>query len=385
MATLFEPEAPSVTPQEAEGVRRPLLSANFLPPRVYVDQKIFDEEIVNIFRSNWLPYCHVSQLPDPATFVARDMFDESLVATRDKDGVIRVLSNVCRHRNALLASGSGKCRGNRLTCPYHGWVYGLDGKLLAAPHMGETEDFLRAEIRLPEVRHEIWNGFVFVNIDGKAPPLAPQLETLDKKLAPYQLGKMRAVEVKRATVDWNWKISLENFSEAYHQPFIHHETTDHLTPAAKARYDDSDGPWAIFWLPTADGSPLPTCVPSIPGMPESYYDGFCVFNVFPLLHIYTDSATPLWLDWEIKSVNEHDMIWYMLVHEDNDLTPEREHEIKEEFMNIIGPILAEDVAVCQAVSKGVRSTLAQPGRLSHMEKAVHHFQRWWLDQMAAAR
>lgn len=369
-----------LTTDEIAAVRRPLELASFLPPRVYRDPAIFEAEMNGMFRSSWVPMCHVSQLAEVGSFHARNLFGEPVVAVKDKAGAIRVLSNVCRHRNALLAQGNGQCRGNRLTCPYHGWAYGLDGQLLAAPHMDQTGEFARRDIRLPEIRHEIWEGFVFVNLDGKAAPLAPQLASLTPRVKPWRWDTMRAVEIRRARVNWNWKVSLENFSEAYHQPFIHPETADRDFPAKSAIYEDSDGPYSLFWIPDRDGRQIPSVVPPIADMPPEYYTSLSVVNVYPFLHIFADAATPLWLDWEIHGVDDHEMVWYMMVQEEQLETHDLE-KVVADFMAFIVPILLEDVDVCLSVGQGVGSHAAAPGRLSHMERAVHQFQNWWLDNL----
>ncbi|MCG4262430.1 aromatic ring-hydroxylating dioxygenase subunit alpha [Acetobacter senegalensis] len=367
-----------ITAEEVAAVRNKLEEASFLPPRVYADAGIYEEEKKRIFRRTWLPVCHISQIADPGNYFAKELFGESIVAVRGKDNEIRVMSNVCRHRNAALMQGNGKCRGNRLTCPYHGWAYGLDGQLLATPHMDKIDHFSKTDIALPLIRHEIWEGFVFINFDENAPALGEQLKTLTNIVRPYHFDKMKAIPVRRAHVCWNWKISLENFSEAYHQPFIHPTTADRDFPAATSVYDDSDGPYSTFWIPHRNAEPTKTVVDPVPGMPDSYYSSFFVVNVYPLLHIFTDSATPLWLDWEMNDVNDHVMVWYMLVPEDkvSDATVE---QIKKDFLSFIEPIILEDVDVCNAVAAGVKSDLSRAGRLSHMEKAIHQFQNWWLD------
>jgi phenylpropionate dioxygenase-like ring-hydroxylating dioxygenase large terminal subunit len=170
---------------------------------------MFELEQARVFRRSWLPLCHLSQIAGRDTFLTREVFGESVVATRDQEGEIRVLSNVCRHRNALVAKGSSQCRHKHLICPYHGWTYGLDGKLLAAPQMDQSKDFVRADYPLPVMRHEIWQEFVFVNFDPHAPSLAPQLADLTPLAEPYHFERMKAVPVRRAAVPWNWKVSLE--------------------------------------------------------------------------------------------------------------------------------------------------------------------------------
>jgi len=115
-------------------------------------------------------------------------------------------------------------------------------------------------------------------------------------------------------------------------------------------------------------------------MPDSYYREFSVINVYPLLHLFIDAATPLWLDWNIYGVGEHEMIWYMLVPEEN-INESNTEKLKADFLGFIEPILLEDVDVCRAVGIGVRSKLARPGRPSWMEKSVHQFQNWLVNQL----
>jgi len=365
--------------KELAAVRAPLEQASFLPPRVYSDRRVYELEVERVFRRSWLPLCHVSQLDGTGAFVGREFFGAPVVATRDANGDIHVLSNVCRHRNALIAKGEGRCINKRFICPYHGWTYGLDGALLAAPQMDQTASFSRAEYGLPSVRHEIWQGFVFVNFDANAPALGPQLKDLTPIAAPYRFDAMKAVPVRRAKVPWNWKVSLENFTEAYHQPLVHPETELDI-PSTRAVYHDSTGPWSYFRLPHARGEKTHTIAPPVPGMPDSYYREFSVINVYPLLHMFIDSATPLWLHWDIQAVGEHEMIWYMMVPKDN-ITPENTEELKANFLGFNEPILLQDVDVCTRVGHGVQSPLAAPGRLSWMEKSVHQFQNWLVDQL----
>lgn len=369
---------------EIEAVRRPLPEASFLPPRVYSDPDIYKFETEVMFRRTWLPLCHISQIPEPGHYYARNLFNEPVIALRDYNGEISVFSNVCRHRNAVLKpDGAGRCKGQRITCPYHGWVYGIDGKLVAAPFMDQAENFENAGIKLPSVRFEVWHGFVFVNFDADAPSLLKLLEPFEEQAAPYRYEDMEVFEIRRVDVDWNWKVTMENFSEAYHQPFIHPTTFDGTFPAAKATYDDVDGPYGMFWMHHKDGEIPPFLAPPIEGMPDSYYRAFSVVNVYPLLHMFMDAAVPLWLDWNIYDKDRHELIWYMMVPKSS-LEAVDVEDLRTQFKAMIEPILLEDVDVCEAVGRGVKSQLARGGRMSHMEKTVYQFHNWLLDQYLEA-
>jgi phenylpropionate dioxygenase-like ring-hydroxylating dioxygenase large terminal subunit len=150
---------------------------------------------------------------------------------RDDAGVVRVLSSICQHRGHPLIGGvveappSGRClNARRLVCPYHNWVYGLDGKLVGAPSMSETTPIveLRRDIRLPEIRSEIFHGLIFVTFDREAPPLAPSLAKLDREIAGYKLEDLIPGYVFAQTDQrWNWKLHHENALEPYHTDYVH--------------------------------------------------------------------------------------------------------------------------------------------------------------------
>jgi len=369
-----------LTAEQIAAVRRPLEQASLLPPAAYADPAVFALERERLFGRRWLPVCHASELSEPGRYVARQLAGEPVMAVRGREGEIRVMSNVCRHRNTTLTDGCGTAKGNRLVCPYHGWTYGLDGKLLAAPFMDRTEQFERREVRLREFRSEVWHGFVFVNFDDEAAPLAPSLAGLEPEVGPYRFEDMEVYELKRRVMPWNWKISLENFSEAYHQPWVHPMTADHAFPARLAEYADVTGPYGVFAMFMQDKGVVPTFFASVPGLPDALMRRVTVFNVYPYLHVLTDPSTPLWLDFNVRSVDEHELVWKVLLPPGTLAKPTLEEEM-DRFRAFIEPILAEDIGVCTGIARGMQSRHTEPGRLSYMEKTVHQFHNWWLDGM----
>lgn len=371
-----------LTSAEIDAVRRPLNRASLLPTRVYSDPDIFKLERERLFPSGWMVVCHVSDLAEPGRYVTRHLLGEPVMAVRDRAGQIRVLSNVCRHRNTTLLSGEGTCKGNRMICPYHGWTYGLDGKLLAAPFMDEAEDFVRRDIRLPELRHDLWHGFVFVNLDGQAAPLAEALADLEPHVAPYRFEDMERVELKRTRAPWNWKVSLENFSEAYHQPWVHPISAEKEFPADKVDYRDTNNAYSLFLLHHASGGAFELMTDPVAGLPEEFLRIVTVFNIYPYFHCLTDPSIPLLLDFNIFSETDHEMVWSILLPAGSKARPDLD-QLVAGFLGFIAPIMAEDVDVCTGIAMGVQSKFATAGRLSHMERAVHQFHNWWLDAMQA--
>ena len=147
---------------------------------------------------------------------------------RGQDDKVRVLSNVCRHRSSVIVEGKGNAKN--FVCPYHAWTYANNGQLLRAPYMDQVAGFDVKGCRLPELATEIWRGFVYVNLDGKAKPLAPRLKGLEPYVRNFHPEDMVVQTVLDEVWPTNWKCLAENFMEGYHLSTVHHITLHHRTP-----------------------------------------------------------------------------------------------------------------------------------------------------------
>ena len=138
-----------------------------LPARYYTDPEVFRQELERFFCSMWFCSGRTEQLQKPGDFYLCEVAGESIIVTRDANGAIRAFYNVCRHRGTRMCTETAGSFAGRIQCPYHGWTYGLDGKLIGAPHM-EQEGFRREEYPLHSVRVEEWGGFIFLSLDRNA-------------------------------------------------------------------------------------------------------------------------------------------------------------------------------------------------------------------------
>src|SRR6266513_4506173 len=155
--------------------------AKTLPQRYFISPEIFAEEQEKIFSKQWVFVGHQSQIPDAGDYIVQRVNHESLFVIRDRGAKIHGFYNVCRHRGSRLIEDN--C-GNRaaIQCPYHAWIYGLDGRLIGAPHMDEVPGFEKADYPLHEVNLGIWEGFIFVNLREA---LAERSEhSLEHRIAP---------------------------------------------------------------------------------------------------------------------------------------------------------------------------------------------------------
>lgn len=205
-----------------------------MPAAFYTDPDFLALERSHLFSREWQCVGRVEEVAKPGSHFTYRLVDEPLVIVHGDDGRIRALSNVCRHRGTLIASGKGE--GRRLVCPYHHWTYDLTGQLTAAPKMPARPDFEIAACRLPEFPCETWMGFIFVNLNLDAAPLAPQLADLESRVAPYHIEEMWLGYLNEEVWETNWKSLVENYMEAYHLTPLHRTTLNNLNPTGLARH-----------------------------------------------------------------------------------------------------------------------------------------------------
>lgn len=204
-------------------------AAPMLPAACYTSRAFFEFEREAVFARSWLCVGRADEIPNVGEYLAVSAAGEPLLVVHGEDGILRAMSAICQHRGQILTGGCGAAVRS-FRCPLHFWTYGLDGRLTGAPRMGGAEVLgrLRETVRLPQIRLEIWHGFLFVNLDPDAAPLAPSLVKVEPYWVGYEAADLVTVPPVRAKhpVPWNWKIQLENFTDAYHPEFVHRGTHD---------------------------------------------------------------------------------------------------------------------------------------------------------------
>ena len=189
----------------------------------YIDPQFLKVEQVQIFRKSWQFVCHEEKLKDVGSYVTVDIQGQSIVVLRADDGELKAFYNVCKHRAHELLQGEGSVR--LITCPYHAWVYKLDGSLHKARRSEHLEDFNIQNICLTSVRLEIFCHFVFVNLDPDAPSLEEQAGNLGSEIKSYAPDLADLTFAHRLTyrIQANWKAVVDNFLECYHCPVAHRD------------------------------------------------------------------------------------------------------------------------------------------------------------------
>ncbi len=193
-----------------------------------IDPAFYEAEREAIFKRTWLNVGRVELLPKTGSYFtkARPVADTSLILVRGRDKVVRAFHNVCRHRGNKLVWNDypkeevkGTCR--QFTCKYHAWRYDLEGKLTFVQQEGEFFDLDKADYGLKAVRCEVWEGFIFVNLDPEAAPLEEYLGEMGESLKGYPFHEMTEVYTYKAEIGSNWKLFIDAFAEFYHAPVLH--------------------------------------------------------------------------------------------------------------------------------------------------------------------
>ncbi|MDP7152285.1 MAG: ring-hydroxylating oxygenase subunit alpha [Paracoccaceae bacterium] len=346
----------------------------------YVKAEWFKVDRDEIIARTWQWVCHVEKLREPGQYTTIDIAGCPIAVVRDREGVLRAFYNVCKHRAHHLFEGEGQT--SRIMCPYHAWVYKLDGQLVRAPHTEHLEDFKTEDICLDQVQVAEFCGFVYVNLDPTAPSLTELTGSLETEIRHWAPDVEKLTFGHRLTYDIksNWKNVVDNFLECYHCPTAHKDfcsliemdtykvTThgiwsSHMAEAgnnANSAYDVSNATvktHAVWWLwPN-------TCIMRYPGR-----SSVIILNIVPISPDRTFETYDFFLE-----------------------TPEP-NEAELEAIRYLDEVLQrEDIDIVESVQKGMSTPAFDQGRIVSdpdgsglSEHAVHHFHGLVLDAYAKA-
>ncbi|PZU10769.1 aromatic ring-hydroxylating dioxygenase subunit alpha [Sphingomonas sp.] len=221
--------------------RGPLVREDRVHTSLYRDPAIFEEEMDRIFASTWVFVGHESEVAAPNSFKTSSIGRQPVIVTRDKAGEIHVLLNRCRHRAASVCEGkSGKA--SVFVCPYHGWSYNLDGKLRSVPMAdGYDADFDKADFPLIALRTESYGGLIFATFRNEIEPLAdflgPATRWIDLFMKQGAGFGVKVAGEHKFRFRGNWKIQLENTTDAYHFPIVHKSFLTSLDDETEELFD----------------------------------------------------------------------------------------------------------------------------------------------------
>ncbi len=333
-----------------------LSHASTLPSRYYFDEAVLAAENRAVFGRTWQLAGRAAQVADAGEYFTTTIADEPVIVVRGSDGVLRAMSNVCRHRAGPIAKGEGK--RPVLQCGYHGWTYALDGTLRTTPEFDGVAEFDRASCRLPQFQAAVWNELVFVNLDPAGESLDDFLGELLTDMPAHDYRGFRLARRKTWELECNWKVYVDNYLEGYHIPIVHPGLFRELdypnyrtetkrmhsiqfAPTKRAeriRTANGDDQVRYFWL-----------FPNL--MLNVYPDNFSTNLIVPL----GPNRTATIFDWYFAD-------------------PDGSRQAIDDTVAFSDEIQIEDIEICEAVQRGLRSTTYDTGRYSpQRENGVHHF------------
>ncbi len=366
---------------DTAGTDRDFAEALTPPGWVYHDEALFQRECDELFARTWLCVGHASRLGKPGDYFVVDIGRDSVIVIADGNGAPRAWRNVCRHRGSrLLASGSGNCR--LIRCPYHSWHYAPDGRLVGAPLMDGRPGFDKSHYPLHDVRIDRLQGFLFVNLDSSAAPLAEVYADLPD-MSRYGGDALVRVGYHAYDVAANWKLVCENYNECYHCAVAHPQLHRISDEASLSGYNHrgahfTGGPMRLKSGYTTLTEAGTSARQPMAGIDPAERDLVFYFNLYPnlLYSLAPDYVLTHYL-WPTGPESVHiETEWFF--------SPEQVAEPGFDASDAVtfwDVTNRQDWALCENAQRGLRSSGHTPGPYQAGESCVHDFDRWYVRTM----
>ena len=370
--------------------------AKALPQRYFISPDVFAEEQEKIFSRQWVLVGHQSRIAHAGDYFVSKVANESLIVIRDKRGEIRGFYNVCRHRGSRLIENTNGQLSGAIQCPYHAWTYGLDGRLLGAPHMDDVPGFNKGDYPLHAVNVALWEGFIFVNLanSGALTSVLSQREgrkqdgfvsledwfaPLNGKFSHWNMSILQPAKRIEYDVRANWKLMFENYSECYHCPGVHPQLQK-ISPYDSAENDLTEGPFLGGFMKinpgkslTMSGNACAAFVGKIENLQQVFY-----YSIFPnmLLSLHPEYVMvhQLWPQSPERTLMVCDWFFHPDAFGRKDFRPEDAIE----FWDMTNK---QDWHVCELSQQGISSRAYEPGPYSCRESIPAAWDEYYLGQM----
>jgi choline monooxygenase len=339
----------------------PLEKASTIPSPWYFDARIARLENEKVFAHSWQVAGRVDQVREKGQFFTAELGEEPIVVVRGEDGVLRAFYNVCRHHAAAVVTELEGC-AKQFRCPYHGWTYGNDGALKGMVEFEGVRDFDRAKNGLVRMAVDTWENFVFVNLDGAAGSLTDFLANVPELVAPLQLTeKLQFFDRRVYTLNCNWKVYADNYLDGgYHVPHAHKGLSSVIEHTSYTVEN--------FARACLQSSPLNSDAKSEKGVAATRQGRAFYLWIYPnfMINAYagvmdTNLVLPLAVD---KCAVVFD---YYFSDVGAKALKRNQASIK-----VSEKVQDEDMAICDAVQKGLASRAYLAGRLSVRREAGEH-------------
>lgn len=373
-----------IDPIEAlrQNTAQPFEQARAMPPEVYTTQAFLDAELAYVFAKDWYCVGRADSLGNPGDYTTCELAGQPVLVMRDRDGVLRALSNVCLHRMSTLLQGRGSTRA--IVCPYHAWTYNLDGSLRGAPAMTLNQGFCKDQYQLPKIRCEEWLGWVFITLNAEATPVANQLSQVAEMVAGYDMTNYTESFYEEHVWDTNWKVLAENFMESYHLPVCHAGTIGGLSKLEDMICPPGEAAFNYHTILKDESLRIALAHGKNTRLQGDERRTTYLLALYPSLLI---TLTPGYF-------------WYLSLHPkgpgqvhirfgggmSNDFADDLDMEQNfADLKALLDDVNVEDRGCTEKVFKGLSSGMAQPGHLSHLERPNYDFAQYLMARIEAGK
>ncbi len=348
-------------------------TGTMLPRAAYVDDAVFDWEREQLVRRGWVCVGRSTDLGEAGARHAFVVDGEGVLAVRGADGVLRGFSNACRHRGHEMLPCGGAGTGRALVCPYHAWVYDLDGTLKGVPPLHREDVPDKTPYSLNPVTVREWQGFIMVNLSGDAEPLEEHLADLDPIFDRYSCASLRVAASHSYELESNWKLIVENYHECFHCPSIHPELCRVSSPTS----GDSmlgHGSWIGGSMELLDGKVTMSLdgqshgVP-IPSVPEDRLIEVIYLQVTPnlLVSLHPDYVMTHRMEPVAPGRTKVECQW--LFPKEAFELPDFDPAYAVDFWDLTN---RQDWTACESVQRGIGARSFTPGPFSDFHEIVVH-------------
>jgi phenylpropionate dioxygenase-like ring-hydroxylating dioxygenase large terminal subunit len=359
----------------------PFERARAMPKSVYTSPGFAAAEQRQIFAKDWLCAGRAEALPNPGDYLTMQIADEPVIILRDREGSLRGMSNVCRHRMSTLLEGRGNVRS--IVCPYHAWTYNLDGSLRGAPAMALNEGFCKEDVKLPAIRVENWLGWIMVTLNPDAPPPHEALKDVEALVGYLDMANYQ--EAFREEFHWNtnWKVLAENFMESYHLPVCHEGTIGGTVDLMKMTCPEGHPAFNYHYIVKNDSLPLTLAHPSNTTLQGDQRRITWLLSIYPALLITLTPGYFWYLSLTPDGPGRVHVLFGGGMAEDWAKDPEADTHFAA-LKALLDDVNVEDKGCVERVYQGLCAGLSSPGPLSHLERPNYDFARYLAGRMADA-
>ena len=361
---------------EAAGV--PFERAGGLPAEIYTSEAFLERELACVFSREWVCVGRASALGEVGAYLTYELAGQPALVVRGRDGVVRAMANVCRHRMSTLLEGTG--RVGAIVCPYHGWTYELDGALRGAPLMGRSEGFRREEIRLAPVRCEVWLGWIYITLDAAVAPVAERLGALAGMLEGYRMEDYVECFRERFVWDTNWKVLAENFMESYHLPACHAATVGPHSRLEEMVCPPGEAAFNYHWITKEASLALGNAHPGNTRLKGDWRRTTALLAIYPS-HLVTLTPGYFWyLSLHPKGTGQVEALFGGGLAPD--FMADAEAGVHQATLKaLLDAVNVEDKRCTERVYRGVSARAAVPGPLSYLERPIYDFGQYLAERI----